>query len=165
LKKAADPDDDDGKSKEMLEREIAEIEAKLNPKKSKKQKLRKRDLKKANKIVDANHKLEDDNEPEVEAKEPKKKKGTNLSDAECSTIAHDLAKKMQLAVEEDNANNLKKLPALKKYLLVEEVSRQLRRTAISSVFIENGGCGLLGQWLEPLPDGTFPNLTVVQEIL
>jgi hypothetical protein len=72
---------------------------------------------------------------------------------------------MQRAVEEDNANNLKKLPALKKYLLVEEVSRQLRRSAISNVFLENGGCGLLGQWLEPLPDGTFPNLTVVQEIL
>lgn len=60
---------------------------------------------------------------------------------------------------------MKKLPALKKYLLVEEVSRQLRRSAISTVFLENGGCGLLGQWLEPLPDGTFPNLTVVQEIL
>jgi len=30
---------------------------------------------------------------------------------------------MQKAVEEDNANNLKRLPALKKYLLIEEVSR------------------------------------------
>lgn len=96
----------------------------------------------------------------------KKKKGhNNMSDAEIQTIAQELATKMQRAVEEDNANNVKKLPALKKYLLVEEVSRQLRRSAISQVFLENGGCGLLGQWLEPLPDGTFPNLTVVQEIL
>lgn len=88
-----------------------------------------------------------------------------MSDAEIQSIAQELATKMQRAVEEDNANNLKKLPALKKYLLVEEVSRQLRRSAISQVFLDNGGCGLLGQWLEPLPDGTFPNLTVVQEIL
>ena len=33
------------------------------------------------------------------------------------------------------------------------------------VFLENGGCGLLGQWLESLPDGTYPNVTVIQEIL
>lgn len=102
-------------------------------------------------------------EPPKEARG--KKKGSNLTDAECQTIAQELATKMQRAVEDDNANNLKKMPALKKYLLVEEVSRQLRRSAISNVFIENGGCGLLGQWLEPLPDGTFPNLTVVQEVL
>jgi len=50
---------------------------------------------------------------------------------------------------------------LKKYLLIEEVSRQLRRNAISTVFLENGGCGLLGQWLEALPDGTYPNVTVI----
>jgi hypothetical protein len=61
----------------------------------------------------------------------KKKKGNNMSDAEIQSIAQELATKMQRAVEEDNANNLKKLPALKKYLLVEEVSRQLRRSAIS----------------------------------
>ena len=61
----------------------------------------------------------------------KKKKGHNMSDAEIQSIAQELATKMQRAVEEDNANNLKKLPALKKYLLVEEVSRQLRRSAIS----------------------------------
>lgn len=54
-----------------------------------------------------------------------------MSDAEIQSIAQELATKMQRAVEEDNANNLKKLPALKKYLLVEEVSRQLRRSAIS----------------------------------
>lgn len=67
-----------------------------------------------------------------------------MSDAEIQAIAQELATKMQRAVEEDNANNVKKLPALKKYLLVEEVSRQLRRSAISQVFLDNGGCGLLG---------------------
>ena len=101
----------------------------------------------------------------MQEKTTKKKKGHNMSDAVIQTIAQELATKMQKAVEEDNANNAKKMPALKKYLLVEEVTRQLRRSAISTMFLENGGCGLLGQWLEPLPDGTFPNLTVVTEIL
>lgn len=80
---------------------------------------------------------------DLKEKKPKKK-GTNLSDAECQAIAQDLANKMAKAVEDDNANNVKKLPALKKYLLVEEVCRQLRRSAISQVFLEKGGCGLLG---------------------
>lgn len=46
-----------------------------------------------------------------------------MSEAEIQSIAQELATKMQKAVEEDNANNVKKLPALKKYLLVEEVTR------------------------------------------
>ena len=56
-----------------------------------------------------------------------KKKNCNLTDQEISNLAQELANKMQKAVEEDNINNQKKLPALKKYLLLEEVSRQLRR--------------------------------------
>lgn len=133
LKKAVEPDDEEHKTKEQLEREIAEIEAKLNPKKAKKPKMRKRDLKKADKVVDANHKLAMESShhqqlQETERLETKettksKKKTTNLTDAECQTIASELAQKMQRAVEEDNANNVKKLPALKKYLLVEEVAR------------------------------------------
>jgi hypothetical protein len=56
LKKTMEADDDELKTKEELAREIAEIEAKLNPKKPKK-KLRKRDLKKIEKEIDNNHKL------------------------------------------------------------------------------------------------------------
>lgn len=31
--------------------------------------------------------------------------------------------------------------------------------------MEIGGIGLLGRWLEALPDGTYPNISVVREIL
>lgn len=31
--------------------------------------------------------------------------------------------------------------------------------------MENGGCTVLGEWLDVLPDGTYPNLSVVQEML
>ena len=67
-----------------------------------------------------------------------------MTDEEIQNAASDLAQKMQKAVEEDNSNNLKKLPAIKKYLLLDEVSRQLRRSAIATSFLDNGGCGLLG---------------------
>jgi hypothetical protein len=79
LKKTHQADEDELKSKEVLEREIAELEAKLNPKKPKK-KSRKRDQKRAEKEADANQ--EPENEPKLDDR-PKKKKGTNnMSDAE-----------------------------------------------------------------------------------
>jgi len=28
-----------------------------------------------------------------------------------------------------------------------------------------GGCSVLGDWLDMLPDGTYPNITIVQEML
>ena len=33
------------------------------------------------------------------------------------------------------------------------------------MFIDVGGCNALADWLYPLPDGTYPNVKVVQEIL
>lgn len=103
--------------------------------------MRKRDHKRIEKEIEANHKLNMHESAQAELAEAQKledlrekkpkKKGSNLSDAECQVIAQELANKMAKAVEDDNANNVKKLPALKKYLLVEEVTRQLRRSAIS----------------------------------
>ena len=49
--------------------------------------------------------------------------------------------------------------------MLEEVTKDLRRIAIQHFFLESGGCHVLGQWLDVLPDGTYPNLSVVQEIL
>ena len=46
-----------------------------------------------------------------------------MTDEEIQNAASDLAQKMQKAVEEDNINNIKRLPAIKKYLLLDEVSR------------------------------------------
>jgi len=45
------------------------------------------------------------------------------------------------------------------------VTKELRRIPIQENFIEKGGCEALANWLYPLPDGTFPNVKVVQEIL
>ena len=72
---------------------------------------------------------------------------------------------MQDAVEKDNKANEAGRPALKKLLMLEDVTKELRRIAIQDKFLENGGCIVLATWIEALPDGTYPNLSVVQEIL
>lgn len=68
-------------------------------------------------------------------------------------------------VEEDNTSNSLRKPALKKIFELEHVTKELRRIPIQEAFIENGGCDALANWLYPLPDGTFPNVKVVSEIL
>ena len=79
--------------------------------------------------------------------------------------ASSLIMTMLQTVEDDNKSNSQRKPALGKLLKLEEVTKQLRRIPIQETFIEEGGCDALANWLYPLPDGTFPNVKVVSEIL
>lgn len=49
--------------------------------------------------------------------------------------------------------------------MLDDVCRELRKLSIQERFMDNGGISVLGRWLEPLPDGTFPNINVVKEVL
>lgn len=88
-----------------------------------------------------------------------------MTDEELKKAAQQLISKMQDAVENDNENNASGKPALSKLLLLGDVTKELRRIAIQHHFMENGGCVVMGLWLEQLPDGTYPNKMIVQEIL
>lgn len=96
---------------------------------------------------------------------PQKRKKLEMSDDDLKKSACSLIRIMQDAVEKDNLSNELGRPALKKLLLLDQVTQDLRRCAIQHFFLENGGCTVMSQWLEGLPDGTYPNLSVVQEIL
>lgn len=100
-----------------------------------------------------------------EKKKGGKRKATELSEEEAQKLANDLAQDMDEAVTSDNSSNQEGVPALKKLLMLEDVTRKLRKQLISEKFINLGGCQILGRWLEPLPDGTYPNQKVVTEIL
>ena len=45
------------------------------------------------------------------------------------------------------------------------MTKELRRIPIQEDFLDQGGCEELADWLYPLPDGTYPNVKIVQEIL
>jgi len=68
---------------------------------------------------------------------------------------------MKEAVAQDNEANINRKPALRKLLLLDEITKELRRIPIQENFIERGGCVALADWLYPLPDGTYPNVKVV----
>ena len=48
---------------------------------------------------------------------------------------------------------------------MEEIAKELRRLPIQYFFLDYNGCSVLANWLEPLPDGTYPNNRIVSEIL
>lgn len=94
-----------------------------------------------------------------------RRRKTELTDDDKKAEAQQLIDAMQLAVRQDNKANSEQRPALQKLINLEQISKQIRRIPIQEQFIDQGGCTALGEWLYPLPDGTFPNVKVVQEIL
>ena len=72
---------------------------------------------------------------------------------------------MKNAVIEDNDLNSQRKPALRKLMLLDTITKELRRIPIQPDFLDGGGCEALADWLDPLPDGTYPHVKVVSEIL
>jgi hypothetical protein len=56
-------------------------------------------------------------------------------------------------------------PALQKLLMLKEVSETLRKLSLQEKFLELGGCRVLANWLDLLPDGSYPNYNLSLGIL
>jgi len=72
---------------------------------------------------------------------------------------------MQDAVDSDRASNEAGKPAVKRLMVAQDVYRQLRKSNIQEKFLEFGGCRVFSEWLDQMPDGTFPNVNLVSGIL
>lgn len=88
-----------------------------------------------------------------------------MTDEEIDAHAKNIAQQMRDAVNDDNKANAEGRPALHKLMLLDQVNRDLRKLSIQEKFLDIGGISMLGRWLEPLPDGTYPNVQVAKEIL
>ena len=88
-----------------------------------------------------------------------------MTDEEKRKASEELIYEMKDAVEKDNEANSKRKQAIRKLMSLETVTRDLRRIPIQEHFIDAGGLHALADWLYPLPDGTFPNIRIVEEIL
>lgn len=95
----------------------------------------------------------------------RKKKPTADEEEEHKKQAQELIARMREADENDREANSKKRPAIKKLIILEEIAKELRRLPIQYFFLDYNGCSVLANWLEPLPDGTYPNNRIVSEIL
>ena len=95
----------------------------------------------------------------------RKKRPTADEEEEHKRQAQELISRMKEADELDREANRNKRPAIKKLIILEEIAKELRRLPIQYFFLDYNGCSVLASWLEPLPDGTYPNNRIVSEIL
>ena len=95
----------------------------------------------------------------------KRKRKDDMNDDTKKEVAEKLIIMMNKAVNDDNEANQLKRPALQKLLNLDHAIKELRRIPIQEFFLDSNGCNSLAGWIYPLPDGTYPNVRVVQEIL
>ncbi|KAM7268082.1 hypothetical protein ACFE04_010248 [Oxalis oulophora] len=127
---------------------------------------------------------EEDDEIKQIFKGGKKKKKNEKSPAEIALLVENVMAELEVTAEEDAElnrrgkpaiNKLRKLPLLtdvlsKKYVFpfkrkpksnkVENWKKQLQQE-----FLDHGVLKLLKDWLEPLPDGSLPNINIREAIL
>lgn len=119
----------------------------------------------------------------------RKKKKSEKSPAEIALLVENVMAELEVTAEEDAdlnrqgkpaVNKLKKLPlltdVLSKYVVMQssiyfsislsfKVLIILHRKQLQQEFLDHGVLTLLKNWLEPLPDGSLPNINIREAIL
>ena len=72
----------------------------------------------------------------------------------------DFLSKMEIAVEEDARAYAAGKPAVKKLKLLPEVEKKLVMVELHEAFLRHGLLTVLRAWLDLLPDGNLPTITV-----
>jgi transcription factor SPN1 len=73
--------------------------------------------------------------------------------------------KMDLAVDQDAEANQQGRPAIHKLVMLKEVEEVLENIHLHEDLLEAGLLNILKQWLEPLGDGSIPNVNVRTTLL
>ncbi|XP_047326807.1 protein IWS1 homolog 1-like [Impatiens glandulifera] len=95
----------------------------------------------------------------------KKKKKHHRSAAEISMLIENVMAELEIVAEEDVELNKQSKPAiskLKKLSLLQEV---FSKKQLQAELLDHGVLTLLKTWLEPLPDGSLPNINIREAIL
>mmetsp|Transcript_8627 Transcript_8627/g.14593 ORF Transcript_8627/g.14593 Transcript_8627/m.14593 type:complete len:95 (+) Transcript_8627:436-720(+) len=72
---------------------------------------------------------------------------------------------MEDALIEDRESNRNKKMAIKRLLMLEQIDSFLRKYSVHETFLDKDGCQSLAEWLDLLPDNTFPNTKIVMCIM
>jgi TFIIS helical bundle-like domain len=80
---------------------------------------------------------------------------------------HSFLAKMEVAVEKDVSLNRAGKPAIEKLLMLPRLWAVIHncKSSLQLEFIRCGVLASLGKWLEPLPDGSLPNVQVRNTVL
>lgn len=108
---------------------------------------------------------EEDEEIKKLFKGGKKKKKNEKSPAELALVVEGFMAELEVAAEEDAELNLNNKPAINKLKKLPLLIEVLSKKTLQQDFIDHGVLTLLKNWLEPLPDGSLPNMNIRTAIL
>ncbi|XP_064970952.1 protein IWS1 homolog 1 isoform X2 [Musa acuminata AAA Group] len=94
-----------------------------------------------------------------------KKKKNEKFHAEISLLVEHVMAELEVVTEEDAELNRQNKPAINKLRKLPLLVEALSKKTLQQDFLDHGVLYLLKNWLEPLPDGSFPNMNVRTAIL
>jgi transcription factor SPN1 len=107
----------------------------------------------------------DEDEEQDIFKMGKKKKKTEKSAAEIALLVENVMAELEVVAEEDAELNRQSKPAINKLRKLPLLTDVLSKKQLQQEFLDHGVLTLLKNWLEPLPDGSLPNINIRAAIL
>ncbi|KAG6552956.1 hypothetical protein Mapa_005293 [Marchantia paleacea] len=99
-------------------------------------------------------------------KSGKKKKNKNeRSSEEIAMFVEQFMAKLDVAAEADADLNRASKPAIEKLKMLPELLTVLEKRQLQQEFLDRGVLSSLKNWLEPLPDGSLPNMNIRSALL
>ncbi|KAJ4830482.1 hypothetical protein Tsubulata_012802, partial [Turnera subulata] len=95
----------------------------------------------------------------------KRKKNEKKNPAEVALLVETVMAELEVAAEEDAELNRQGKPAINKLMNLPLLTEVLSKKQLQQEFIDHGVLTLLKNWLEPLPDGSLPNINIRAAIL
>uniref|UniRef100_A0A6N2KR63 TFIIS N-terminal domain-containing protein n=1 Tax=Salix viminalis TaxID=40686 RepID=A0A6N2KR63_SALVM len=108
---------------------------------------------------------EEDDEIKQLFKMGKKRKKNEKSPAEIALLVENVMAELEVTAEEDADLNRQGKPAVNKLKKLPLLTEVLSKKQLQQEFIDHGVLTLLKNWLEPLPDGSLPNINIRAAIL
>ncbi|KAL6178650.1 hypothetical protein ACLB2K_050168 [Fragaria x ananassa] len=107
----------------------------------------------------------EENEIDQLFKVGKRKKKNERSPAEIAMVVENIMADLEVTAEEDADLNRQGKPAINKLKKVSLLTEVLSKKQLQQEFLDHGVLTLLKNWLEPLPDGSLPNINIRAAIL
>jgi transcription factor SPN1 len=95
----------------------------------------------------------------------KKKKKQERTPEEIAMFVEQFMAKLDVAAETDADLNRNSKPAIEKLKMLSELWSVLQKRQLQMEFLDRGVLSSLKDWLEPLPDGSLPNMNIRTTLL
>ncbi|VYS63203.1 unnamed protein product [Arabidopsis thaliana] len=95
----------------------------------------------------------------------KKKSKCDKTSMEIGMQVEQVMANLEIAVEDDVICNREGKPAINKLMKLPLLNETLSKKPLQGEFLDHGVLNLLKNWLEPLPDGSLPNINIRSAVL